>query len=76
MCAIDQYTQEVRSSINPYNQRASEAIEHKSAVNLPFVTLIKLMKVFMNIWFNLKSKQFYRQLNVAYKFQEEWRKEV
>lgn len=76
MCAIDQYTQEVRSSINPCNQRASEAMAQKSVIDLPFLTLIKLMKVFMNNWFNLKSKQLYRQLNVAYKFQEEWRKEV
>lgn len=41
-------------------QPPSEAIEQKSAVNLPFLTLIKLIKVFLNNWFILKSIHFYR----------------
>lgn len=49
MWAIDQHTQELQASINKYNQRVFEAAEQKSAVDLPFLTLITIMRVFMNI---------------------------
>lgn len=62
MWAIDQHTQELQASINKYNQRASEAAEQKSAVDLPFLTLITIMRVFMNNRFNRKIIHFYRQL--------------
>lgn len=74
MGAIDQCSQKVRASIYPYNKRASEAIEQKSAVDMPFSTLIKLMKVFMDNWFHRKSLHFTDNLNVANQFQEKLRK--
>lgn len=39
----------------------SEAIEEKSAVDFPFPAIIKVIKVFTNNWYNLKSWHFYRQ---------------